>query len=228
MTAATSALSYHDARSGAESAGESIEALHDPIEGTGRAPVTGTVRIIGGRFRRRRVPVPAVPGLRPTPDRVRETVFNWLAGRVEGARCLDPYAGTGALGLEAASRGAARVVCVERDRRLADALEAQARALGADAVRVVCAPVLAWLAGRAGEPFDIVLMDPPFDAGEHGAAAAALEAGGWLAPDARVYLESRAPFEALALPGSWSMLRSNKAGQVRYHLASADPADGDG
>ncbi len=191
--------------------------------------MTGSVRIIAGRFRRRRLPVPDVPGLRPTPDRVRETLFNWLAGRVEGARCLDLYAGTGALGLEAASRGAELVVCVERDRRLADALEAQARILGADAVQVVCSPTLAWLAGPcAGEPFDIVLMDPPFDADEHGAAAAALEAGGWLAPGARVYLESRVPFDALALPGSWSMLRSNKAGQVRYHLASAAPADGDG
>lgn len=187
--------------------------------------MTGRVRIIGGRWRRRVLPVPPDPGLRPTPDRVKETLFNWLGRDTEGARCLDLFAGTGSLGLEAASRGASSVVLVERSPDLARRLEDQARALGADNVTVVTADALAWLS-RARDAFDLVLLDPPFDADLLGPACAALARTGLLAPGARVYLETRLAQDALPVPEDWEILRARRAGQVRYYLALARPGTG--
>ena len=183
----------------------------------------GKVRIISGQWRRRLLRVPPVQGLRPTPDRVRETLFNWLAGDVRGARCLDLFAGTGALGFEAASRGAARVVLVEKDERAVACMRAAASELGAERIEVVHADVGRWLKAGAS-PFDIVFLDPPYGREDLGALCAQLQQRGWLAPGAMVYLETRAAPDPPELPDGWRYLRRQKAGQVRYHLAAAPAA----
>ena len=176
------------------------------------------LRIIAGRHRGRRLRFPAGVEIRPTPDRVRETLFNWLQPRIDQARVLDLFAGSGALGLEALSRGAAHVTFVEKDRRAAAAIEARDARMGADeraawSVR----DALEWLAAQGAEPpFDIVFLDPPYDSNLLAAAAAAL--AGRLAPDARLYLERRARDPLPALPGGWKELRAGRAGEVGYHL----------
>jgi 16S rRNA (guanine966-N2)-methyltransferase len=180
--------------------------------------MTGSVRIIAGRFKGRRLPVADIPGLRPTPDRVRETLFNWLSEDIVGSRCLDLFAGSGALGFEAASRGADRVVMVESHPRAVAFLQEQVGRLQAEGVRVVAADALGWLES-AGEPFDVVFIDPPFGSVDPGALCARLEARGWLAGGALAYLEAHRG-EALELPAGWRVLRRQKAGQVRYYLAS--------
>ncbi|MGQ0429733.1 MAG: 16S rRNA (guanine(966)-N(2))-methyltransferase RsmD [Gammaproteobacteria bacterium] len=187
----------------------------------------GYVRIIGGRWRGRRIPVAPGAGLRPTPDRVRETLFNWLTPAISGSRCLDLFAGTGALGLEAASRGAAEVVLVERDREAAARLRDAAAALAPMEARVVEADALSWLGGPA-RPFDIVFLDPPFDADLLPAAMRGLESGGWLAPGARIYLEAPAAQGPLALPAGWTLHRTGRAGAVGYHLALRPAAGREG
>lgn len=189
---------------------------HRPRDGA-----RGNVRIIGGQFRRRRITFSDAAGLRPTPDRVRETLFNWLGVRVDGARCLDLFAGSGALGLEAASRGAAEVVLVERDREVAACLGQQVALLGAAGVSVEQADALDWLQG-VSRPFDLVFLDPPFDAPLLAPATAALESGGWLAPEALIYVERRRGEPMPALPPPWRPLRDDEAGQVRYHLLQRD------
>jgi 16S rRNA (guanine966-N2)-methyltransferase len=178
------------------------------------------VRIIAGTWRGRRLSFVPVPGLRPTPDRVRETLFNWLAPVIRGARCLDLYAGSGALGLEAASRGAAEVVLVDNDPQVAATLEAQRELLGAHQVRVVQAEVLQWLSGSAS-PFDIVFIDPPFRRQLLPPCIQKLESRDWLSDHARIYIEAeQGPLPQL--PGNWELLRSKTAGQVGYHLAGRD------
>lgn len=177
------------------------------------------LRIIAGAWRGRKLGFPAVAGLRPTPDRVRETVFNWLAPVLPGARCLDLFAGSGALGFEAASRGAALVVLVERDAQVLRQLRANGTMLAASQVQVVAAEARNYLAGAA-VPFDIVLLDPPYDKPDLLATCCAqLEAGGWLAPQARIYLETRGKDGPPSLPANWELVRSKQAGQVGYHLA---------
>jgi 16S rRNA (guanine966-N2)-methyltransferase len=178
----------------------------------------GRVRIIGGRWRGRRLPVPDLPGLRPTPDRVRETVFNWLSPVIEGASCLDLFAGTGALGLEAASRGANRVVLVDESARVVEGLRARVVELGAAEVEVRRADGLAWLR-TAGERFDIVFLDPTFHRGLLAPACALLDARALLAPGGYLYLEAEATVDEATLPPGWEVVRSGRAGDVRYHLA---------
>jgi len=180
----------------------------------------GRIRIIGGRWKRRLLPVPATPGLRPTPDRVRETLFNWLAPGLTGARCLDLFAGTGALGFEAASRGASRVVLVESDPRAVEHLAQQVLTLGADEVQVVHANALQWLDG-CKERFDVVFLDPPFGALDLASLLARVAASAVLAPQARIYLECAADGDPPGWPAQWALLRSQRAGRVRYHLAAA-------
>ena len=182
--------------------------------------MVGKVRIISGQWRRRQLRVADVDGLRPTPDRVRETLFNWLTGSIEGSRCLDLYAGSGALGFEAASRGASKVLLVEKHEGAVASLRKQASELGADQIEVVHADVARWLQGTA-TPFDIVFLDPPYASADLGALCARLQQHRWLAPGALVYLETRASQEALELPAGWEFLRRQKAGQVMYHLAAA-------
>ncbi len=183
------------------------------------SPRPGAVRIIGGKWRRRRIQVLHKPGLRPTPDRVRETLFNWLQPVIQDSRCLDLFAGTGANGFEAASRGAREVVMVERDRDVARNLESQAEVLQAQEVRVVWADALAWLRG-APTPFDIVFLDPPFRHGLLAPSCELLQAGGWLNPGAYVYLEYE-DAELPPLPPDWRVHRAGHAGQLHYWLAIA-------
>jgi len=178
------------------------------------------VRIIGGRFRGRWLPVAPIPGLRPTPDRVRETLFNWLQGRLQGARCLDLYAGSGALGLEAASRGAALVVLVERDPRLARLLEGTTAGLGADGVRIELSDAWAYLQ-RPIQPFDVVFLDPPFHRGLLPPVCQRLAEAGWLASGAFIYLESEHGAAAGQLPASWVQVRGGIAGEVQFRLLQA-------
>jgi 16S rRNA (guanine966-N2)-methyltransferase len=181
----------------------------------------GQVRIIAGRLRGSKLAVPPIDGLRPTADRVRETLFNWLMPVLPGARCLDLYAGTGALGIEAASRGAREVVLVERDRRAAQALRDNLARLKVEGASVAEADAIAFLAGPA-RPFDCVFLDPPFAAGAWGPAMAGLERG-WLAPGALVYVESPAA-TAPETPAAWSLHRELRAGQVRAALYRRAPA----
>ena len=177
------------------------------------------MRIIAGRWRRRRLPVAAAGDIRPTPDRVRETLFNWLGTGVEGKRCLDLFAGTGALGFEAASRGAKAVVLVERDRNAAAALERAVRALGADNVEVERADALGWTP-PAGVRFDIVFLDPPWSGPAPETALARLARADALAPGCMAYLETERDSADVELPPGWRFLRTRRAGRVRYHLAS--------
>ncbi len=176
------------------------------------------VRIIGGRWRGRKLPVADVPGLRPTPDRVRETVFNWLQPVIEGAHCLDLFAGTGALSLEALSRGADQVVLVERDSRVVAQLHENARRLDAQGARIVHADGLDYL-NSTPRSFDIAFLDPPYRRELLELCCRRLEEGGWVAAGAQVYLEAGQPVGAEMLPSNWRLIHSKRAGQVCYHLA---------
>ena len=200
----------------------------------------GKLRIISGNWRGRRLAVPDLPGLRPSGDRAREVLFNWLQGDLRGARCLDLFAGTGALGLEAASRGAASVVLVEQDRALCRHLTELGRQWpGGDVLTVVQADAMRWLE-RAEGPFDIVFVDPPFGAGLYAATLDALARPGLLAAGALIYIESAArspaPFqpsqfpsttpassvcqadEIAPSPAGWSIHREKRLGDVRMQL----------
>jgi len=181
------------------------------------------VRIIAGIWRGRRLSFAPVAGLRPTPNRVRETLFNWLAPAIHGARCLDLYAGSGALGMEAASRGAAEVMLVDNDPHVVAALGRQRESLGAHQVRVIQAEVLQWLGGPSSH-FDIVFLDPPFRRKLLPPCIQQLESRGWLADQARVYIEAEKGLVP-ELPENWELLRSKMAGQVGYHLARRSRAD---
>jgi 16S rRNA (guanine966-N2)-methyltransferase len=181
------------------------------------------VRIIAGRWKRSKLPVPDRPGLRPTPDRVRETLFNWLGQDLGGWRCLDAFAGSGALGLEAASRGAARVLMLERDPSLVRSLRETAQRLQAATVDVQVADALAWMRQQARPEWDLVLLDPPFDAQLFACALAA--ARPLLAPEGLVYLEAdRAWREADAASAGLTLWRQGRAGAVHYHLLRAADA----
>ena len=175
-------------------------------------------RIIGGAWRSRRFTFPDVPGLRPSPDRVRETVFNWLAPVIDGARCIDLFAGSGALGLEALSRGAASCSFVDRERAALDAIAGHLARVGATGGSVEHGTVAAFLARAPTQSADVVFLDPPFDAGLVAPTLAALAAGAWLAPGAHVYVEMEAGAEP-AWPAGWRPHRSGTAGRVGYHLA---------
>jgi 16S rRNA (guanine(966)-N(2))-methyltransferase RsmD len=175
------------------------------------------VRIIGGLWKRTLLPVADRPGLRPTPDRVRETLFNWLGQDLTGWRCVDAFAGTGALGLEAASRGAADVLLVEAEGTLVDQLRAIVKRLDAQNVRVQRGNALSVLAALPPASVDLVFLDPPFEADLFDKALAAARPA--LAEDGMIYLEAPAPWEgeALARHGLQGV-RHMKAGAVHGHL----------
>jgi len=181
------------------------------------------VRIIGGQWKRTKLVVPDKPGLRPTPDRVRETVFNWLGQDLTGWNCLDAFAGTGALGLEAASRGAAQCILVEQDAALVRGLQAICTRLAASQVRVQRGDGIAALQGVEAGALDLVFLDPPFDAPVFEralkAASTAIKSNGL------VYLEAPKAWaeEALA-PLGLMAVRTGKAGMVHYHLLRRLPA----
>jgi 16S rRNA (guanine(966)-N(2))-methyltransferase RsmD len=170
----------------------------------------GKIRIIGGEYRGRRIAVPDRPGLRPTPDRVRETLFNWLGQSLDGLSCLDLFAGSGALGFEAASRGAARVVMVEQDRAAVEILRKSLGTLNAKHVQLVLDDAFAYLK-KGVEAFDVVFLDPPF--GQNALAAVFRHLR--LKPGARVYVESDEP---VAAGDGWRELKRARAGQVSYQL----------
>ena len=176
------------------------------------------LRIIGGRWRGRRFPYPPGDVTRPTGDRIRETLFNWLAPFIDGARCLDLFAGTGALGLEALSRGAAEATFVEQDARAARQLEATLRELDCSTADVIKGDALHFLAG-APTRFDIVFLDPPFGVIDPGNLCTLL-GDQWLARGAHVYIEMRRHDAAPQMPADWTIARDKTAGQVRFMLAT--------
>lgn len=175
------------------------------------------LRIIGGRWRSRKLKFPPAPGLRPTSDRIRETLFNWLHQDLEGLNCLDLFAGSGALGFEAASRGARRVVAVERGGESCAALKQNCDLLQAGQIEVVQQDVARYLAG-APTPFDVVFLDPPFGQDLAAVTCRQLDERGWLAAGARVYIETERQLTLAGLPETWELLKSKTAGEVAYHL----------
>jgi len=182
----------------------------------GRAGAPGRIRIIGGSLRNSRLNVPDLPGLRPTAERVRETLFNWLASSIAGARCLDLCAGTGALGIEALSRGAASVQFVERDARAVQALRDNLTRLKTSTGQVAAADAGLFLQ-RMPQAQDLVFLDPPFALELWATLAQQLERGGWLTAQAWIYVESpRAGMPAL--PPNWRLHRAGHAGEVRFAL----------
>jgi len=178
----------------------------------------GRLRIVAGKWRSRLLPVADVPGLRPTSERVRETLFNWLAPTIEGARCLDLYAGTGALGIEALSRGAASVVFVENANVAIEALHDSIATLEADNAVIRQADALSWLAADPSTTFDVVFLDPPFATDDYEELCRLLASRGWLAKGANVYLERDASRPIPVLPGGWELRKDKQAGNVCYSL----------
>jgi len=188
---------------------------------TRKRTVANKVRIIGGTWRSRLLHFDDAPGLRPTPARVRETLFNWLQYDVAGSRCLDLYAGSGALGFEAASRGAQEVVQVESDAKACKNLRANAATLGGKN-RIIESEVERFLAGRP-EPFDLVFLDPPFAKNLALKTCLLLEQNGWLAGHALIYVETEVGLELEGLPDNWQLLKHKTAGEVAYRLFARTP-----
>lgn len=182
-----------------------------------RSNGAGQIRIIGGQWRGRKLPVPDSAGLRPTTDRVRETLFNWLAADIQQARCLDCFAGSGALGLEALSRHAASATLLELEKPVAQQLTKNLATLGAANGRVINTNTLSWLE-QAGEAHDLVFIDPPFRKGLLQQTLNLLESHGWLADDALIYVESEVENGIPPVPVNWRLHREKIAGQVAYRL----------
>lgn len=184
------------------------------------------VRIIGGLFRGRKLQFPAEPGLRPTPDRVRETLFNWLQWLLPGARCLDAFAGSGALGFEACSRGARSVVLLETQNKAYACLRANQQRLQAEHCQIYQQSVLDYLRNnaQAPTPFDVIFLDPPYAADLWSPVASALEQGGFCHAKTLVYLEIPKAQDWPVLPSNWQMEKTQTAGAVRYGLWRCGPA----
>lgn len=185
-------------------------------------PATGQLRIIGGQWRGRKLTFPAIDGLRPTGDRLRETLFNWLQADIHGAHCLDMFAGSGALGLEALSRGAALATFIDNNTAAARAINAHLSVLQAQSqASVLCTDVIGWLNSEpVAKPFDIIFMDPPFQQDLWNAAMAALSNSGCLAPETLVYIETPVQ-QALAVPLAWSLYKEKTTSQLRCALYCA-------
>lgn len=175
------------------------------------------LRIIGGQWRSRQLFFEELPGLRPTPARVRETLFNWLQHDVISSRCLDLYAGSGSLGVEAASRGAKAVVQVEHDAQACRQLKANTVKLEADNIKIVQQEVFRFLAGDA-DPFDLVFLDPPFGKQLAEQTCHWLEDKGWLSDQAKIYVEVEKKLELQSMPAGWRELKHKVAGEVAYYL----------
>lgn len=181
------------------------------------AVASGQIRIIGGLWRGRKLPVLNSEGLRPTTDRIKETLFNWLMFDINQCHCLDLFAGSGSLGFEALSRGASQVIMVEKDHQVAQQLsqnlarlpQAPATVVNIDAVRYLASPAT---------PFDLVLLDPPFHRELLPQVCQLLEEKGWLSADAKIYIEREQAAEPLLLPPNWHLLKDKQAGQVTYQL----------
>jgi len=178
------------------------------------------LRIIGGEWRGRKLSFPDLDGLRPTPDRMRETLFNWLQYELPGARCLDLFSGSGALGLEALSRGAASVILVDRAAEVTRQLQANLALLQAEHGRVEQDQATRWLERQppGGERFDLVFLDPPFRQGLLSSCCSLLEAGDLLSPEALIYVEAERELRTLPVPANWELHRHKSAGQVSCNL----------
>ena len=182
---------------------------------TGRA---GSIRLISGQWRGRKLPVHDVEGLRPTTDRVKETLFNWLATEVRDSRCLDVFAGSGSLGFEALSRYASYVMMIEQEPKAARQLQANLQILQCTQAQVVCRDALQVLQAGCSEPFELVFLDPPFRKELLTAVIPLLEQQGWLADRALIYLERENEGTAPLIPANWQLLKDKQAGQVCYQL----------
>ncbi|WP_416777171.1 16S rRNA (guanine(966)-N(2))-methyltransferase [Xenorhabdus budapestensis] len=181
-----------------------------------RTPL-GQIRIIGGKWRGRKLSVPDSEGLRPTTDRVRETLFNWLMPVIQGACCLDCFSGSGALGFEALSRNANNTTLIEYDRNVAKQLSNNLALLKAENGNVVQGNTLQYL-NQPGTPFDVVFLDPPFRKGMLTETINLLETNGWLAEVSWVYVEAESESAATEVPTNWHLHREKIAGQVAYRL----------
>lgn len=179
----------------------------------------GRVRIVAGKWRGRFLPVEDAPELRPTAERVRETLFNWLAPAIEGARCLDLFAGTGVLGFEALSRGAGAVTFVERSKLVAAGLEHSMSMLGARDASLHVADAFSWLRTSRSQPFDVVFLDPPYALDSLTDLCRLLQAGRWLAEGASIFMEQDLRRVRPVLPEGYRLSREKTAGNVRYSLA---------
>lgn len=175
------------------------------------------IRIIGGRWRGRKLAFSAVDGLRPTTDRVRETVFNWLQFDIAQSRCLDLFAGSGALGLEAASRGAESVTLVEKNKQAVQHLDENCQLLAAENCRVILASAEQFIASQSDQ-YDIIFLDPPYKAKIWTDIADQLMARQLVAPSAYIYLECPAKGDLPTLPEQWQLKKDKKAGAIRYCL----------
>jgi 16S rRNA (guanine966-N2)-methyltransferase len=185
-----------------------------------RGSPSGRLRIVAGKWRSRLLPVVDEAGLRPTAERIRETLFNWLAPVIEGAACLDLYAGTGALGLEALSRGAKSAVFVENSGNALAGLRSSIADLDAENATVQEADAVAWLTKAKANPFDVVFLDPPFAADIAAELCRLLAERSWLSAGAHVYLEQDRNQPVPDLPQGWQLQREKTAGNVRYSLIS--------
>ena len=181
------------------------------------AVASGQIRIIGGLWRGRKLPVLNSEGLRPTTDRIKETLFNWLMFDINERRCLDLFAGSGSLGFEALSRGASQVVMVEKDHQVAQQLSQNLARLPQAPATVVNTDAMRYLASSA-TPFDLVFLDPPFHQELLPQVCQRLEEQGWLSVDAKIYIEREQAVEPLVLPKNWQLLKDKQAGQVTYQL----------
>ncbi len=176
------------------------------------------VRIIAGCWRGRRIHFPELVAVRPTPDRVRETVFNWLQAEIAGSLCLDLFAGTGILGFEALSRGAKSVICVEHDKSAVAAIRHNAAVLGAGSLEIVHADAIEFLTHSRLTPIDIAFIDPPYGSQLLGRVCQILDERAWLVSQALIYTERCVKDPSVMAPGHWQCLRSKRAGQVDYRL----------
>jgi len=186
--------------------------------------IRNELRIIAGKWRGRKIQFPTVAGLRPTPNRIRETLFNWLAPYIHDARCLDLFTGSGSLGFESLSRGAAYVLCLEKNREAYEMLRKNAEHLKADAMEIQEKDALVWLTEHLPQPlklttpFDIIFVDPPYALKALPKCFALLENQTWFTINTLIYFESDVPIELLTLPDTWEILKKKKAGSVYYYL----------
>jgi len=186
----------------------------------GRGSPPGRLRIVAGKWRSRLLNIASVPGLRPTAERIRETLFNWLATRVHGKRCLDLYAGTGALGFEALSRGAASVTFVEKSRVAAATLREASDQLDAAGARIECGDAIEFLRSGCQERYDLVFLDPPFADDSLAELCRLLNEHDFLSTSALVYLEQEKANRPPDLPDGWTVAHEKIAGNVRYSLVN--------
>ncbi|MGB4499019.1 MAG: 16S rRNA (guanine(966)-N(2))-methyltransferase RsmD [Methylococcaceae bacterium] len=177
----------------------------------------GSLTIIGGQWRSRKIDVLDADGLRPTPNRVRETLFNWLQADIFNAQCLDLFAGSGALSFEAASRGAKNVVQIENNVAACQILKSNAEKLNATQIQIIQSDTLSYLQKSPENPFDVVFIDPPFGSDFVAQSCEYLEKNHWLSPYAKIYIETETNL-TLELPENWQLLKSKTAGEVAYRL----------